>query len=108
MTNKPGTFEWLIITASTVLFLGLAFYVLRVLPSGELGDKEKWRVLQYVESVYRGDPPPAAPLYIPVSSDLTYAALGMPTGDTRWPYVWILPGDDDAGDPSSGCPPRCR
>jgi hypothetical protein len=93
--KRIGIFEWVIIVAVVGLLVGGGYYIVCVLPRGELGQGEKWRILQYVELTYRENKQTSAPVIVPRSADLAYSTLGMPTGDGRSPFVWILLDDEE-------------
>lgn len=96
MKKKPlRTFEWGVIVLISAVVLIAAFYCFYVLPRGELDQGEKWRVLQYNESVHREIRGAYLPIIAPRSRELTYSSLGMPTKDKKYPFVWILLDDTD-------------
>ena len=88
--KRLGPFEWGVIVLVGAILLIAAFYCFYVLPRGELGQGEKWRVLQHNELVYREVRDAALPIIAPRSSELTYSSLGLPTKDKENPFVWIL------------------
>jgi hypothetical protein len=91
MKKKPlGTFEWGVIVLISAVLPIAAFYCFYVLPCGELGQGEKWRVRQYNESVHREIRGTYRPIIVPRSRELTYSSLRMPTKDEKYPLVWIL------------------
>lgn len=85
-----GNLEWGIIILLSATLLIAAFYCFYVLPRGELGQGEKWRVLQYNELAHRQSPGAYLPILVPRSRELTYSSLGIPTKDKKIPFVWIL------------------
>lgn len=84
---------------AVVSIIGLAavicYYLFEVLPKGELGQGEKWRVLQELEAIHRKDATAVEPILSRASSELTYAAVGVPTGNKKSPFVWVLLNDTD-------------
>jgi hypothetical protein len=84
---------------SVVPIIGLTvligYYLFEVLPKGELGQGEKWRVLQELEATHRKDATAGEPILSRASPELSYAAVGVPTGDKKSPYVWVLLDDTD-------------
>ncbi|MDQ1920564.1 hypothetical protein [Massilia pseudoviolaceinigra] len=95
MTNmkKLGKFEWVLIGVALILSVGISYYFFVVLPGGELGQGEKWRVLQELEAKHRGDSTASTPFISSASTELPYAALGLPTGKASSPYLWVLVDD---------------
>lgn len=88
--KRFGLFEWSVIVFVGVVLLIVAFYGLYVLPRGELGQGEKWRVLQYNELAYREVHDASQPIIVLRSGELTFSSLGLPTKDKETPFVWIL------------------
>ena len=79
-----------ILLGAGVSILAVIAYVVLVVPTGELGEKRGWAVLQGVEVRYRSDPGIGSPvvLYNPMGS--RYVVLGIPTHDNRFPMVWFI------------------
>lgn len=88
--KKLGKFEWVLIGGALILSVGISYYFFVVLPGGELGQSEKWRVLQELEAKHRGDSAASIPFISSASKELPYAALGLPTGKPSAPYLWVL------------------
>jgi hypothetical protein len=71
------------------LALGIGYYMSVVYPTGELGQKKAWSVLQSVELEHRGDNG-STPILLkhPLNSD--YTVLGLPTNNSKYPHAWII------------------
>jgi len=96
--GRRRVLEWFFAALVLGILTGGAYYAFRILPRGELGQGEKWRVLQFVELSHRKDSQATEPIVVSRSADLTYSSLGLPTKNERYPFVWILLDDEEESD----------
>ena len=73
-----------------IVFLFGYYYFFIVMPNGELGQKERWAILQSTELQHRGDPDVKTPLFLERVFGSEYNVLGIPTNDNRFPRAWII------------------
>lgn len=107
--RKIGIFEWMLIVGLVCLLVSGAYYIAFVLPKGELGQGESWRILQSIDLAYRENRRGKTPVIIPRSSSFAYSVLGMPTGDEDAPFVWlILDGKENSSEPVQMMPKNMK
>lgn len=91
--NATGGFSRrsLIITGGLAVLIGIVLYAAVMVE--ELGHKEAWAVLQAAELQHRRDAT-ANTLVVENARGTQYTLLGIPTGDSRAPRVWLILNDD--------------
>jgi hypothetical protein len=71
------------------LILGIYYFAI-VLPQGELGQKDKWAVLQGVELKYRNNVTNDNPILLKNVNQSGYNVLGIPTASRNSPRAWLI------------------
>ncbi|MFZ4878837.1 hypothetical protein ACL9RI_27450 [Janthinobacterium sp. Mn2066] len=94
-SSRASPVKWGIV----VIIVSLAaYYAVYVLPRGELGQAEQWRVLQAVEYDHRASSVTAEPKLLQNAAGSDLSALGLPTGQKTSPFTWILLNSDSGDD----------
>ncbi|QUP56902.1 hypothetical protein GO998_25105 (plasmid) [Ralstonia syzygii] len=81
-----------LVALAIALFAGVVVGVIayyRFLMSGELGEKDLYAALQAAEIDGRSVKTPGQPIFIENAYGSGYALLGLPSGNERFPYVWV-------------------
>jgi hypothetical protein len=81
-----------IVVMACVVFIAIIiyYYFFKIIPNGELGQKEIWSVLQGVEQQHRSDLDSKTPIFVERAIDSEYNLLGIPTDNQKFPRVWLV------------------
>lgn len=94
-----GILKW---SASIAVLVSIVFLWLAFLNRSELGQKEKWALLQRVEYEKRGAVMHSRgrPILLVRTDSQPYSVLGLPSSKGGTEYVWILLDDESETDSS--------